>query len=194
MNLILASSSPRRKYILEDMGVPFSTIPAQVNEWTDSTADPCQLVIHNSLIKAESVADQNPDSPVLAADTTVALENQIFNKPDDLNEARSMLRQLSGKNHTVYTGLCLIFSAREIHEARYVSSEVTFKTLDADAIEHYFALVNPLDKAGAYGIQQGRDIIIDRYCGSLTNIMGLPAEETVSLLEKHGLLTPLKTP
>lgn len=178
------------------MGLRFSVVPAMVEEWNDSGADPRSLVLHNSRLKAEHVAaDQaHSDCPVLGADTTVALENVILNKPRDLGEARCMVRQLSGRAHTVYTGLCLIFRGRKIDETRCVTSEVTFRHLDEEQIDRYLTIVDPLDKAGAYGIQEGREIILKQLEGSLSNVMGLSVEETEDLLRKHELWKSLKLP
>ncbi len=175
------------------MGLRFAVVPADVEEWSDSSADPEALVLHNSRLKAEYVATEHSHTgPILAADTTVAIDGEVLNKPRDLIEARGMLRKLSGRTHTVFTGLCLLFADRSIDEALCVSSEVTFKALDEEQISHYLSIVNTLDKAGAYGIQEGREIILARLNGSLSNVMGLPVEATAGLLQKHGIFEALK--
>ncbi len=191
MNLFLASASPRRRQLLDELGVRFTIEPAEVDELAED-ADPRQLVLHNCELKADAVAARHPDSPVLGADTTVAIDGCVLNKPADLAQARIMLNRLSDRTHVVHTGICLIFRARGIRESRCVSSEVTFHELDEGRIERYFKIVDPLDKAGAYGIQEGRELIIESYRGSLSNIMGLPVEETIGLLKEFDLIELLK--
>ena len=191
MNLFLASVSPRRRQLLDELGIRFKVEPAEVDELAED-ADPRQLVLHNCELKADAVAERHPDSPVLGADTTVAIDGCVLNKPANLAQARAMLERLSGRTHVVHTGICLIFRARSIMKARCVSSEVTFHELDEGRIERYFKIVDPLDKAGAYGIQEGRELIIESYRGSLSNIMGLPVEETIGLLKEFDLIELLK--
>ncbi len=192
MELVLASSSPRRRHLLTEMELRFAVVPAEVEEWNDSEADAESVVLHNCRLKAEAVAADQTQCPVLAADTTVAFDGMVLNKPVDLEEARCMLRKLSGQTHTVYTGICLVFKARRIDEVLCVTSEVTFRELDEEGISRYLDIVDPLDKAGAYGIQEGREIILENLNGSLSNVMGLPVEATRELLQKHNLLVPLK--
>ena len=177
--------------MLHELGLHFTVEPAVVNE-LEGDNDPRRLVLHNCELKAAAVAAIHPDSPVLGADTAVAIDGIVLNKPADLVQARVMLERLSGRTHVVYTGICLVFRNRDIIESRCVTSDVTFRNLDEVQIERYFKLVNPLDKAGAYGIQEGRELIIESYLGSLSNIMGLPVEETTGLLEKFDLFELLK--
>lgn len=174
--LVLASASPRRAHLLHQMGVPFEVIPAQVTEHEQPESCPRLTVEHNALLKARWVAERYPDRWVLGADTVVALNERVLHKPGDLAEARLMLQSLSGRTHTVYTGVALLCLAQCFEWVRPVSSEVAFKALDEALIDAYFAQVNPLDKAGAYGIQQGREMIIAGVEGSVNNVMGLPTE------------------
>lgn len=176
MKFILASASPRRRELLAKAGFRFEVKTAEVVEDENPDGDPRLAVAHNAKIKAEAVAAQNPDALVLGADTTVALGGKVFNKPESLDAARAMLRALSGKTHTVYTGVCLVGVAAGIREEKVFSCNVTFKNLDDSTIERYFKIVNPLDKAGAYGIQEGRDLIVAAYDEPLSNIIGLPVE------------------
>lgn len=193
---MLASSSPRRSHLLGEMGLRFVVLPARVEEWNDSSADAQTLVLHNSRLKAQYVAAEQARArahcPVLGADTAVSIDGIVLNKPLDLEEARAMLRRLAGRTHTVFTGICLLFRARGIDEVLCVTSEVTFKAIDEERISHYLSIVNTLDKAGGYGIQEGREIILAGLNGSLSNVMGLPVEATGELLQKHGLLEVLK--
>jgi septum formation protein len=185
--LILASSSPRRKELLESLGVPFRVITSDVEENND-LSDPRELVEANASLKAGHVANLHTDNWVLGSDTTVALGNEILNKPVDLLDARSMLKRMSGRTHTVYTAVCLLHKKTSIAELFTVKSRVSFNNLDDDLITEYFELVNPLDKAGAYGIQEGKELIIEGWEGSFSNIMGLPVDELKVLLEKYSLL------
>ena len=187
-SLILASASPRRSQLLSRLGVAFAVEPARVTEHEAEDADPEHLVLHNADLKASWVAERHPDAFVLGADTTVFVDSTVLNKPADLADARRMLRLLSGRTHTVFTGLCLCCRNRGVHEISGVASRVTFRMLSDDAIEHYLSVVNPLDKAGAYGIQEHPEIIVDRFEGSHSNVMGLPLDETKVILTSHSLV------
>jgi septum formation protein len=186
--LILASASPRRKQLLAELGLVFDVIVAQVTEHEDPATDPRTMVKHNAALKADWVAARHSDAYVLGADTTVFIDNTVLNKPAGLAEARVMLRRLSGRTHTVFTGVALRCLSKQLSMDEGVSSEVTFKVFDDTVIDQYFKIVNPLDKAGAYGIQEGRDLIIDGWRGSFSNIMGLPVETTKQILIRCGLL------
>lgn len=184
---ILASASPRRRELLAQLGLPFEVIVADVTEHEDPAAEPRQMVAHNAALKADWVAARHPDALVLGADTTVFIDNRVLNKPADLVEARDMLRRLAGRTHTVYTGVAIRRTRDGLRKDEGVASEVTFKAYDDATIDAYFKIVNPLDKAGAYGIQEGRDLIIAGWKGSFSNIMGLPMETTKQILTQCGL-------
>jgi septum formation protein len=186
--LLLASASPRRRELLGQLGVPFDILVATVEEHEDPATDPQTMVAHNAALKADWVADRHPDAWVLGADTTVFLEGQALNKPADAAEARAMLRRLSARTHTVFTGLALRCRQRQISIDRGEASHVTFRTLDEGTIEHYLSRVHTLDKAGGYAIQEHPELIIAGYAGSLSNIIGLPLELTKQLLTEVGLL------
>lgn len=186
--LILASASPRRKQLLSELGLTFDIIVAQVTEHEDPDTDPRHMVTHNAALKADWVADRHPEAWVLGADTTVFIDNKVLNKPADLAEARVMLKRLAGRTHTVFTGVAMRNRSRGVVIDEGVTSEVTFRKFDDAVIDAYFKVVNPLDKAGAYGIQSGRELIIDGWNGSFTNIMGLPMEATKQILSGCGLL------
>jgi septum formation protein len=186
--LVLASASPRRQQLLAGMGLTFDVVPAEVIEHEAPDADPRAMVAHNAALKADWVAARRPEAFVLGADTTVFIDNTVLNKPCDLAEARTMLKRLAGRTHTVFTGLALRRTCDRLQLDEGVTSEVTFKNFDDGVIDAYFGIVNPLDKAGAYGIQEGRELIIAGWRGSFTNIMGLPVEETKQILTQAGLL------
>jgi septum formation protein len=180
--LILASASPRRRALLSELGIPFEVVVAQVTEHENPDTDPRVMVAHNAALKADWVAERNPDAVVLGADTTVFLEGKALNKPADLEEAKAMLRRLSGRTHTVFTGVALRCRLRALRVDQGASSEVDFKVLDENTIGTYLSRVNPLDKAGAYAIQEHGDLILAGMRGSYTNIMGLPMELTKQIL------------
>ncbi len=180
--LILASASPRRRELLAQLGVPFEVVVADVTEHEDPATDPRVMVAHNAALKADWVAARHPDAVVLGADTTVFLDGRAINKPRDLDEARSMLRRLSGREHTVYTGVAVRRLSTGLRIDRGVSSQVAFRPFGDAVIEDYVRLVNTLDKAGAYSIQEQTGLIIAGHTGSFSNIMGLPMEETKQIL------------
>lgn len=185
---ILASASPRRTELLRDAGLPHRVVVAAVTEHEDPSTDPAKMVLHNARLKAAAVSRLHPDALVLGSDTTVALGDQALNKPADLAESRAMLRRLSGREHTVHTGVCLLCPSLGIDESHDVTAWVRFNVLSEDDITRYQSLVNTLDKAGAYGIQEGREIIIDDYQRPISTIMGLPVEFVKARLASLGVL------
>lgn len=185
---ILASASPRRTELLRDAGLPHRVVVAAVTEHEDPSTDPAKMVLHNARLKAAAVSRLHPDALVLGSDTTVALGDQALNKPADLAESRGMLRSLSGREHTVHTGVCLLCPSLGIDETHDVTAWVRFRPLTDDDITRYQSLVNTLDKAGAYGIQEGREIIIDDYQRPISTIMGLPVEFVKARLASLGVL------
>ena len=186
--LILASASPRRRELLGQLGVPFMVLPAEVTEHEEPDAEPRALVLHNAALKADWISARHPEATVLGADTTVFVGKTVLNKPRDAAEARAMLRLLSGSTHTVFTGLAVRRMSDGLRLDQGVASEVTFKTLTEAVIEEYLGKVHTLDKAGGYAIQEETELIVAGYKGQLTNIIGLPLEETKQLLTRAGLL------
>lgn len=182
VRLILASASPRRRQLLAGLGIPFDVIVADVTEHEDPATEPRVLVAHNAALKADWVAGRHPEAVVLGADTTVFLDGAVINKPRDLDESRAMLRRLSGREHTVYTGVAVRRISRGLRIDEGVSSQVTFKAFGEAVIEEYLRLVETLDKAGAYSVQDHAEMIVEGYRGSFTNIMGLPMEITKQIL------------
>jgi septum formation protein len=186
--LILASASPRRRELLAQLGVSFDVVVADVVEHEEASTDPRVMVAHNAALKAEWVAARHPEAFVLGADTTVFLDGHALNKPANPDEARAMLRRLSGRTHTVFTGLAFRCRRDGLKIDEGVASEVTFKTLDDATIEAYLARVHTLDKAGGYAIQEHGDLIVAGHRGSFSNIVGLPLETTKQILTRCGLL------
>lgn len=186
--LILASASPRRRELLAGLGVDFDVVTAQVTEHEDPATDPRVMVAHNAALKADWVAARHPEAFVLGADTTVFIDGHALNKPRDGADARVMLRRLSGRTHTVFTGIAWRRRADGVRIDTGEASEVTFKIIDEATIEAYLAKVYTLDKAGGYAIQEQPELIIASRSGSLTNIIGLPVEIVKQILTQCGLL------
>ena len=186
--LILASASPRRRELLGGLGVSFSVVVADVVEHEEPSTDPLEMVAHNAALKADWVSARHPNAVVLGADTTVCLDRHALNKPADAAEARAMLRRLSGRIHTVTTGLAVRRASDGLRIDEAVTSRVTFRPLSEALIEAYLARVSTLDKAGGYAIQEHGDLIISGYEGSFSNIVGLPVEPTKQILTRCGLL------
>jgi septum formation protein len=186
--LILASASPRRRELLAQLGIPFDVVTAEVTEHEESSTDPRLMVAHNAALKADWVAARYAEATVLGADTTVFIEGHALNKPRNMADARAMLRRLSGRTHTVFTGLAVRRLSDHLGIDEGVATDVTFKALDESVIEAYLSHVHTLDKAGGYAIQEHGDLIVERYEGSWSNIVGLPLEATKHILTRCGLL------
>lgn len=182
----LASASPRRAELLARMGLRFEIRPTHVDEDDSGQQGPELMVLDNAKLKASTLARLEPDALVLGSDTTVAFDSHVLSKPTDLDDARRMLRMLSGRKHTVYTAVALYWLNGNLSYSYVECSDVYFKDLDDEAIGQYFELVNPLDKAGSYGIQEGRDLIIESVEGSVENVMGLPIQSLGASLKELG--------
>ena len=196
--IYLASRSPRRRELLKQIGVSYEVLlvrensprGADVSEAPLPGETPVEYVIRVAQVKAEMgwrsvVKRRLPESPVLAADTAVVLDNEIFGKPDDARHARQMLRRLSGKTHQVLTAVSVVRDERI--STVLSASAVEFRELDDDEIRRYVAGGEPNDKAGAYAIQGRAAIFASRITGSYSGIMGLPLYETAELLRKHNM-------
>ncbi len=180
--LVLASASPRRAELLRQLKLEFKIIPSDAAEVFDDHLSPRELCSLNAHLKARTVAKKNPDALVLGADTLVFLEREIFGKPCNLAEAKAMLQKLQGRTHQVVTGVSLIHF-RAHHERIFaVSTDVTFRALDKKQIGDYLSKMNPLDKAGAYAIQEHGNKIVAEISGSYSNVVGLPVEKLLQEL------------
>ena len=179
-NIILASSSPRRKRLMLEAGFNFEIKVSDAEEISEKFMIPWDLTVQNARIKASPIAQNNHEKIVIGADTVVSLDNEIFGKPSDMEEAVKMLARLSGRTHIVTTGVCII--QKEKNETFYVNTEVTFKPLSGKEISQYVKVINPLDKAGAYAAQDHGELIIEKYSGSFTNVVGLPMSEVKEAL------------
>lgn len=173
---VLASSSPRRKKLLSELLNDFDVIPSNAEELQPGSLSPKQLVKENALIKSKDIATLFPEAWVLGADTLVALGDEVFGKPKDIEDAVASLLKLSGRQHSVFTGIALSCEKDNFYASSVVESKVIFKELDEKKIREYFSKVNPLDKAGSYAIQEHGNDVVEYYEGSLNNIIGLPTE------------------
>ena len=174
--LILASASPRRQELLRQLGREFSVIPSSAEEVHDEMLSPGEVSRINAARKAFAVSRQHPDALVIGMDTVVAMEGRLFGKPGDMAQALEMIMALQGKWHDVITGVCLIQKQKRFRRLFSVRTEVKFRPLSETEIRQYHSLVNPLDKAGAYGIQEQGGLIVETLRGSFTNVVGLPLE------------------
>jgi len=175
--LILASASPRRAELLKQLSLEFKIIPSAAAEVFDEQWSPLEVCQLNAHRKARAVAKKHPDALVLGADTLVFLDEEIMGKPADLAEARRMLARLQGRTHQVVTGVSLIHLRAHRERIFAVSTDVTFHPLTAEQIDIYLSKMNPLDKAGAYAIQEHGDTIVLEISGSFSNVVGLPVEQ-----------------
>ncbi|MEM8868646.1 MAG: Maf family protein [Verrucomicrobiota bacterium] len=185
-SLVLASASPRRRDLLQRMGLQFDVCPSNVEEDDRGLDGPKRMVAKNSALKAEALANDYPDALILGSDTTVAFGSKILSKPADLKDAARMLMELSGREHVVYTAVSLRCKAGQVSVDFVETSTVQFKELNDRIIAAYFQQVNPLDKAGAYGIQEAREMIIKQVDGSVENVMGLPIQTLAKKLTELG--------
>ena len=184
-NLILASASPRRKEILSTAGYSYSVIPSRAEELTQSESV-YSLVRENSLAKAREVYNKCGENDiVIGADTVVCLNGEILGKPKDKRDAFFMLKSLSGSNHEVVSGYAVIGSDSE--ESGYCVTKVKFRELSDEEINAYIETNEPMDKAGAYGIQEKACVFAESFEGDFFNIIGLPIAPLYTLLKKFGI-------
>jgi septum formation protein len=185
--LILASASPRRAELLRQLDLDFQIIPGAAREVFDEYLSPLELCQLNAHRKARVVAKKYPDALVLGADTLVFLKGEILGKPADIREARQMLGRLQGQTHQVVTGVSLIH-LRALRERTFAAStDVTFRPLSLEQINGYLSKMNPLDKAGAYAIQEHGDTIVSVISGSFSNVVGLPMELLKEEIQGWGI-------
>lgn len=175
--LILASSSPRRAELLQLLPVTFTVLASDADEVAHDHLSPLEICQLNAHRKARAVAKKIPDALVLGADTLVFLDNEILGKPRNLAEAHRMLTRLQGRHHQVVTGVSLINLRGHRERIFAVSTDVLFHPLDSEQIKIYLSKINPLDKAGAYAIQERGELIIAEISGSFSNVVGLPVEK-----------------
>lgn len=186
--LVLASGSPRRKMLLERLGIPLEVDPADLDERTLESEVATDYVTRLAEAKSRAVARRHPESWVIAADTTVVVGEAIFGKPGDVAEAEAMLSRLSGCAHRVLTGVALTHGEKT--ETKRVETRVQFRALSEAEIRWYARTGEGLDKAGAYAIQGIASAFVEEIHGSHSNVIGLPLSQTVELLARAGLPLP----
>jgi len=190
--LILASASPRRKALLEYLGLDFEVIEPQVEEKPYEGETGQEFVQRAACDKAGVVSLRNAECWVLGADTVVVHDERILGKPRDAEQALEMLQALAGHSHLVHTGFCLLHADNKVSVRRVVSTEVTFSPFSDDIAAAYVATKEPLDKAGAYGIQGCGGFLVEKINGSYSNVVGLPLAEVIQEFLRHGIIEPRK--
>lgn len=181
--LLLASTSPQRRAILGQLGIPFDVARPRYDEKDAPGADPIELVRRHALGKASSLAGEAADRPLLGVDTAVLLDERVFGKPADVGEARAMLTRLSGRTHEVVSGLCLIGPGWQ--ELEHEITRVTFRELSAGEIDAYLVADEWRGRAGAYAVQGLGARHVARIDGDYLNVVGLPAALLVSILARR---------
>ena len=185
--IVLASTSPRRKELLGSTGLDFEAVASSYEE--DMTLDlpPRELAKHLSRGKAETVAEKFEDAIVIAADTFISYNNKVLGKPHTPERAKEMLGALSGSVHSVITGFAIIDTKIGRLHSDYTETKIHFKTLSGDEIDAYVATGDPLDKAGAYGVQGLAAGFIDHMEGDYSNVVGLPVSDVMKVLEDFDI-------
>jgi septum formation protein len=185
---ILASASPRRRELLQRVGIAFGIIPSETSEVAQPGELPQEYALRVASEKAWDVARKHPGAWVLGADTIVEIDGEILGKPQDAADGQRMLRQLSGRTHQVMTAFALLDEAGWVRVRQVVISRVTFKPLSDAQIREYLATGEPFDKAGAYAVQGLGAALVEGVEGSYTNVVGLPMDEVQAALRAVGLL------
>lgn len=182
MSLVLASASPRRKEIMQTAGLTFSVFVSDTDETLPDGISASDAVLELSFRKALAVAKTRPDDTVIGADTVVTLDGKILGKPSDPEDAKNMLRTLSGRTHKVFTGVCIIKNGTA--NKFFEETDVTFFELSEKEISDYVNSLEPMDKAGAYGIQGRGCTLVKEIKGDYFNVVGLPVARLVRELKK----------
>jgi len=185
--IILASSSPRRKELLENIGLKFKVEPSNYEEDIPPGLEPHELARKISLGKAKTVASKHQNAIVIAADTFVVLDNRILGKPHTEKEARKMLEALSGKSHSVITGFSILDTGNKKTISKSVETKIYFRKFTPAEIDAYVESKEPLDKAGAYAIQGLGAVLVERIEGDYFNVIGLPLSALTEALKEFGI-------
>jgi septum formation protein len=185
--LILASSSPRRRELLQGLGLDFTVVTSDVDETTDSHLAPAEVVEQLALRKAGAVAKKVEKGIVLGSDTIVVLDGQILGKPSDESDAFRMLSALQGREHTVYSGVALIDAASGRSEVAHNATRVMIRPMTEQEINAYIATGEPMDKAGSYAIQGIGATMVEGIVGDYFTVVGLPLHLTAKLLARFGV-------
>lgn len=184
--MILASKSPRRREILETLGFKFEVVTPEIEEISDKEGV-LEQIMDIALKKAAAVSEKYSSEFVVSADTVVVIDDVVLGKPGSRDEAREMLQKLSGNTHEVITAYALKNRDRDIEMVKAVVTEVRFRKLDSQTIEWYLESGEPMDKAGAYGIQGKGAILVEKIMGDFFSVMGFPISDFVNNLKKLGI-------
>lgn len=185
--IILASGSPRRKQILEQGGLNFTVEVSDYEEKSIPGVVPSEFVETLSLEKAKAVAKNHNDAIIIGADTIVVLDNQILGKPKTKEDAREMLKKLSGNTHSVFTGFTVIDTVNKRTITNHVETRIRFKNLSEEEISGYVETGEPMDKAGAYGVQDRGALFVEYIEGDYSSVMGLPILKIFEILKELGI-------
>ncbi|MBU3934863.1 septum formation inhibitor Maf [Patescibacteria group bacterium] len=185
--IILASQSPRRKQLLEQIGLEFEIDPSNYEEDMTLKMEPKKLAEFLSLGKAKDVAERHKDTIIISADTIVAVDNEVFGKPKTPERAKYMLEKLSGRAHSVITGFTIIDTETNKQISKSIETKVYFKDLSEQEIDLYIATSEPLDKGGAYAIQGLAALFVEKIEGDYFNIVGLPILALTTELKNLGV-------
>lgn len=185
--IVLASASPRRRQLLAEAGLRFSLAHPQVDEDAVSGGSPRELAEGRAVLKAQAAAAALGDALVIGADTIVVCQGQVLGKPRDEADAKRLLSLLSGRTHRVVTGVCVIEAPAGRREVASACTKVTFRELSPEEIDRYVATGEPMDKAGAYGIQGKGALLVERIVGDYFNVVGLPLTLLARLLKEFGV-------
>ena len=186
--IVLASASPRRKELLEQIGISFEVIASNVNENIQYQDNPDRYVEQLALMKAQEVARRvNPGHLIIGSDTIVLLDNEILGKPENDQDAFNTIKRLSGKSHFVFTGVAIIEAAEGKTMVSHAKTKVKFRDVEDDEIMAYIKSGEPADKAGSYGIQGKGAVLVEGIDGCYFNVVGLPISCLCSMLKSFGV-------
>lgn len=186
MKVILASASPRRQALLQQIGITPLVCPADFAEGSSTASQAQEVALHNASGKCAAVAAKMGDElPVIAADTIVVIDNVILGKPQDAATAKAMLQRLSGRTHQVMTGVAVRYKGQQL--SKVCITDVSFRQLTAEEIDAYIATGEPMDKAGAYGIQGRGAVLVEKINGCYNNVVGLPLSLLYLMMQRLGV-------
>ena len=186
MKVILASASPRRQALLQQIGITPLVCPADFAEGSGTASQAQEVALNNAAGKCAAVAAKMGDElPVIAADTIVVIDNVILGKPQDVAAAKAMLQRLSGRTHQVMTGVAVSYKGQKMSEV--CVTDVSFRQLTAKEIDAYIATGEPMDKAGAYGIQGRGAVLVEKINGCYNNVVGLPLSLLYLMMQRLGV-------
>ena len=190
MQILLASTSPRRRELLGLMGLSFRIVPPTCDETPSPFLPPREQTRELARDKAQSVANQHPQDLVIGSDTMIEIEGKLLGKPENMQEAKFILQSLRGKCHQVHTGVAVIHQATKVSIDFVETAQVWFKPFDEQELKAYLATEESLGKAGAYSIQGEGAQLIEKITGDYTTVVGLPLWRTAKVLEQQGVVLP----